>query len=279
MSADWYVSQHGRQLGPFSSGQLQEMASAGKLKPDDLVTQAGGSKWTPAKQVKGLTFIAALAVQSMPAPLPSQLPLLPTNPGPAVIVTSGSRSHPSNRTVAVIVGAVVAGMVLLGCLGVSTLFVLGSRGPERDRLLFEQKRAEATKEIQARAERDEQEYEARIEKEIKSLGGSYISASAIRNHAFWDNDPDAVVGELKQMDAKRHREMADCDKALEAGNIQLAKLLHQAALITLDSQLSKLLQLVQHKRLSEKDRFGYRGTYMAYLATQQAHIEGGKKLN
>jgi hypothetical protein len=40
--------------GPFTSKQLRELASSGKLSPDDQIREESDSKWRPASKFKGL---------------------------------------------------------------------------------------------------------------------------------------------------------------------------------------------------------------------------------
>lgn len=135
MTAQWYVSQHGKQLGPFTPMQLQEMASAGKLTPDDLVTQAGGSKWTPAKQVKGLSFRSA-AVQPTLPPLPPLLPPLPSSPN----ADAGLQLSPSTSAPRPILPATLAAIALytIVLLVVLLLLMQAVKVPDRYRYGFEQ---------------------------------------------------------------------------------------------------------------------------------------------
>ncbi len=51
----WYTFQNNEQFGPFTFGQLREMATAGRLFVSDLVAQQGTS-WIQAGTVEGLMF-------------------------------------------------------------------------------------------------------------------------------------------------------------------------------------------------------------------------------
>jgi hypothetical protein len=48
--AAWHVIRAGKELGPFSLGELVEQAVIGRIGPDDLVKQTGGL-WTKARDV------------------------------------------------------------------------------------------------------------------------------------------------------------------------------------------------------------------------------------
>lgn len=50
----WFLKQKDQQTGPFTSQQLKEMATGGKLAPADQLQRLGDSKWVPASAVKGL---------------------------------------------------------------------------------------------------------------------------------------------------------------------------------------------------------------------------------
>lgn len=73
----WYVLRQGQALGPFAAEQLHEMAQAGKLLPDELVSYPGAKDWLPARSVPGLFAPAARehrrslvrALLSLPKPL------------------------------------------------------------------------------------------------------------------------------------------------------------------------------------------------------------------
>ena len=51
----WYASSGGRQLGPLTSQQLKDMASAGTITSDWQVRQDDGP-WHPVTELKGLEF-------------------------------------------------------------------------------------------------------------------------------------------------------------------------------------------------------------------------------
>ena len=59
MAAEWYYIKGGKQLGPVSQQDLQDMAASGGLKPTDLVWTDGMPEWIPASQVKQLRQSAA----------------------------------------------------------------------------------------------------------------------------------------------------------------------------------------------------------------------------
>jgi uncharacterized protein YkwD len=50
----WFVARKGQKLGPFSWGQLLQLAGDGQLAPADMIWRKGTGKWTPAAAVPGL---------------------------------------------------------------------------------------------------------------------------------------------------------------------------------------------------------------------------------
>ncbi|MDB5298672.1 MAG: hypothetical protein JWO87_335, partial [Phycisphaerales bacterium] len=63
--AQWYFSQAGAQQGPVALGQLQQMVAMGRVKPTDLVWQAGMPQWVPAGNVPSL-----FGADAAPPPIP-----------------------------------------------------------------------------------------------------------------------------------------------------------------------------------------------------------------
>jgi hypothetical protein len=51
---EWYVNVGGKIQGPFTSAQLKQFATAGKIKPYTMVRRGADGNWTAAKYVKGL---------------------------------------------------------------------------------------------------------------------------------------------------------------------------------------------------------------------------------
>ena len=50
---EWHVSRDGRQIGPFSQAELDEMQSAGQVTGTDLLWREGWPEWVPAKELFG----------------------------------------------------------------------------------------------------------------------------------------------------------------------------------------------------------------------------------
>jgi len=53
MSTSWYIDKSGRELGPYSSNQMMELAAAGQLKSDDLVRRADQTTPVAARKIRG----------------------------------------------------------------------------------------------------------------------------------------------------------------------------------------------------------------------------------
>lgn len=54
MPVTWTVKRGAKTIGPLSVRRLKELASEGKIKPDDLVQRSDVDKWVKASSVKGL---------------------------------------------------------------------------------------------------------------------------------------------------------------------------------------------------------------------------------
>jgi hypothetical protein len=65
----WYVARGSKQCGPFSAGQLRELAAAGKIRLTDTVRREGTEARVPAAKVKNL-FPAPAAQTQPPAAHP-----------------------------------------------------------------------------------------------------------------------------------------------------------------------------------------------------------------
>src|SRR4051794_32194594 len=49
--AEWYYAQGKEKVGPFSVVHLAQLASAGTLRPTDMLWRSGAAKWVPASLV------------------------------------------------------------------------------------------------------------------------------------------------------------------------------------------------------------------------------------
>jgi hypothetical protein len=98
MADEWFVQRDGQNFGPFSSAQLKQMTTSGRLLPVDLVTKGEDGRWVPASQIKGLfatSPAAASQLPPMPPPLPATAPSSnPTSSGS--ILLSNPSSNPTS---------------------------------------------------------------------------------------------------------------------------------------------------------------------------------------
>jgi hypothetical protein len=62
----FHVALDGQQAGPFAPAQLQQLAAAGRLRPDTLVWRAGLAGWLPAAQVPDLAGLIPPAPPALP---------------------------------------------------------------------------------------------------------------------------------------------------------------------------------------------------------------------
>ena len=60
----WYWAKDGQQHGPFSPEDIQRMAAAGEIRPEDLLWREGLLNWVAASRVSELTFGAPKSPQA-----------------------------------------------------------------------------------------------------------------------------------------------------------------------------------------------------------------------
>jgi hypothetical protein len=89
MADEWFIKRDDQKTGPFTSGQLRQMATTGQLLPIDLITKGGVDNWVPASNVKGL-FAPPVADPAIEPAAPSEVPGESFDFGP-----SGSAPMPS----------------------------------------------------------------------------------------------------------------------------------------------------------------------------------------
>lgn len=81
----WYYAQGGTKFGPIVAQELNALASAGKLRPADLVWRDGMPEWVSASKVKGLFPAPGAVAVPPPLPQPSAPPSQPADaPMPTV---------------------------------------------------------------------------------------------------------------------------------------------------------------------------------------------------
>lgn len=110
MATEWFYAHGSDRRGPVSEDEIKSLAADGRLRPDDLVWQAGMEAWTPAFKVPGL-----LPPPGGGAPPP---PPLPRHDRPPVATAA-----PADAQNTKIIAAVCA--IVVGSLGIHK-FVLGN---------------------------------------------------------------------------------------------------------------------------------------------------------
>ena len=85
MSATWFYSEQGQQLGPVSTEVLGQLASAGRIAPGDLVWREGMAQWIAARDVPEVASLFPAPRTGRPAPPPLPPMAVPYySPGPAL---------------------------------------------------------------------------------------------------------------------------------------------------------------------------------------------------
>ena len=102
MANVWFIKRDDQKAGPFTSGQLRQMATTGQLLPIDLITKGEAGNWVPASNVKGL-FAPPAADPAIEAAAPSEVPGESFDFGP-----SDSASTPSRPQKGVAAGQMLA---------------------------------------------------------------------------------------------------------------------------------------------------------------------------
>jgi hypothetical protein len=106
MGEQWYYLKSGKQTGPVSGAELQQLASSGALLATDMVWRHGMPTWLPAEKLKGL--FAGTAAPTAP-------PFAIEHPGPGAPAAAPSSSG-ILRLVLLVGGGCFAAGILLGVL-------------------------------------------------------------------------------------------------------------------------------------------------------------------
>jgi hypothetical protein len=70
MADEWFIARDKTKDGPYSTAQLKNLASQGRIQPTDMLTKDGMGKWVLASRIKGL-----LPATQAPSPPRAGLPL------------------------------------------------------------------------------------------------------------------------------------------------------------------------------------------------------------
>lgn len=95
----WFAEINGDAVGPLNNAALKQMASTGKLRPEDRVRQDGGDTWIAAASIRGLFNATPNGPQSkdvLPSGNPSEAsgdvhPAVGVEDGVARVVANGER--------------------------------------------------------------------------------------------------------------------------------------------------------------------------------------------
>lgn len=71
MADEWFIVRDDKKYGPYSTAQMKEFATSGKLLPIDMVSQTGSEPWVPASQIEAL-FPASEPATPAPPPVARQ---------------------------------------------------------------------------------------------------------------------------------------------------------------------------------------------------------------
>ena len=83
---DWYLTQGGQQVGPYSTEQLRQFVAAGQISSGDMVWKDGMAQWAPINTVP--EWAGAVAA---PAAAPATLSYaMPASSGAACLATPAS---------------------------------------------------------------------------------------------------------------------------------------------------------------------------------------------
>jgi GYF domain 2 len=118
MAHKWYYGRGGKRFGPYSGAQLQGLAAAGDIGPEDMVWQEGIDKGSPASRVRYLfdaaappaaVGAAALAPRSSGTDLPEDADLVPLAEAqpPAPAQPAAAESSSKKRRVLSIKGGMI----------------------------------------------------------------------------------------------------------------------------------------------------------------------------
>jgi hypothetical protein len=131
MESEWYVTRNDKEMGPISSAQLRNLATTGKLQPNDLVRRLDWTSPKPASAIKGLFAaqeppMAKLAAVPPPAPVQHDLP--PETPKQSKSIQSIWEGMSRGKKIGLGIGAGSLAMILMCCGGVGLMGKKTDRG-------------------------------------------------------------------------------------------------------------------------------------------------------
>ncbi|MDO4857604.1 MAG: DUF4339 domain-containing protein [Thermoguttaceae bacterium] len=93
MAVQWYYKMAGKEIGPFTSQELKQLADEKRITPNDPVRRDTDKEWTLAKNVKGLFPAAGAIPMGVAVPVPPKEPpvVVPTVKDPPVVVPTAKK--------------------------------------------------------------------------------------------------------------------------------------------------------------------------------------------
>lgn len=93
MAVQWYYKMAGKEIGPFTSAELKQLADEKRITPNDPVRRDTDKEWTLAKNVKGLFPAAAAIPMGVAVPVPPKDPPVAVPPvkDPPVVVPTAKK--------------------------------------------------------------------------------------------------------------------------------------------------------------------------------------------
>ena len=93
MAVQWYYKMAGKEIGPFTSQELKQLADEKRITPNDPVRRDTDKDWTLAKNVKGLFPAAAAIPMGVAVPVPPKDPPVAVPPvkDPPVVVPTAKK--------------------------------------------------------------------------------------------------------------------------------------------------------------------------------------------
>ena len=93
MAVQWYYKMAGKEIGPFTSQELKQLADEKRITPNDPVRRDTDKDWTLAKNVKGLFPAAGAIPMGVAVPVPPKEPpvVVPKVKDPPVVVPTAKK--------------------------------------------------------------------------------------------------------------------------------------------------------------------------------------------
>jgi len=119
--AQWFVIRDGQERGPFDDATLKQLASSGKLRPQDQIRRSDSSAPYVAKDIKGLFA----NTKEAPPPIPAVTDPPPSTPAPSKKTPSVAENW---KSMSLVKKLLVAGGLMLPLFGAMRGCAQSSRG-------------------------------------------------------------------------------------------------------------------------------------------------------